>query len=1528
MVPLSQLLAKIGIPNSVFSTLSEEDRVSFQTPFTLQITFAKLPSAENLGNFFYFLYNKLNYLFNYLDYSIKTSALEKLSFADIQNYIQLIYCTPFLWKKGGTLFTICEQWDLATKLNFRDNVIYLPAIPKSKNVIQKDLQFLKKFLGSFGLENIQFKAKTTLTSSRRPSEKKPIILNLKKKVTSPIKSFSPPNWKEKKLIEFGIHTKFSTLDGISSPTEYAREALSKNYSTLVITEHYNVQSFPEFFQVTNPNLRFIYGCELEVLEDDFPPYIFNHSPYHLKEIVQQPIENLVYAVFDLETTGFFSEYNEIIEIGYVIWKNGGILPEEKKEYLVCPKTPISPELFRAWYTDINPQELQNAPCMEKILPLVKEHWEKQGVQLLVAHNARNFDFSFLNKAWKKQFGKELLYPIVDTLPLSWLVLSERRSYSLEKLSQIPGKNRLKQSHRALADSESLADLLSKLIKNLKEEKGISEWRKVKELLKDNTFFPNRGYKIKVLARNQKGLNSLYQLITLSHTKRFFRNPRIFRADLLKHRANLIIGASGGKESEIFSLFSSFSSEAKKKERMKFYDYVEVNAPSTFRHLWLNGQITEKGLKDILQKTIEVAKLFNIPVVASHNVHYCKPEQKIIKEILVANEGMNGSKHNLYEIATLNGKEDRFAFLPEQHLRKVEEIVKDWSFLNDADLMEEIIFSNPLKVVNKIEKVVISDEQIKYPSFSQAEHELENAFFGKAKEIFGEKLPWQVQERIDKEWEIIKKNYLSIYWLAYKVVQKTHADKQIIGSRGSVGCSFIAFLCQITDLNSLPPYKFCQQCKYFLPYLSAKKIFSCYDHTDKENCPQCQNPLKIEGHDLPMETFFGWNGEKTPDIDLNFSGEYQKTAHDYVRELVGKDYVYRVGTINKLSQQTSEIFFREYKKLRKNLNPQSNLYLNNELETIEQLKGIKRTTGQHPGGLLVIPQEIDIYDYTPLNNPADNPSSEWLTTHFEYSFLAKLFLKLDILGHDEPTVLQKLFEITKKDPTTIKFSDEKVMEIFTKGDTLGIPEFGTDFVKKNFLNFLKPTKFSQLVQISGFSHGTNVWTQNQQTIWKERNLSLEELIACREDIWTFLESWGLEKKDAFVASEYIRKGNWEKLSKPIKITIREKLGIGEKFLLEESNKLLAIQNKINIKTSETDNSNEKSNKVEPLEKLLLQRKRTIQVVEKAFLEDPSKKNLLPKDWKKQIQTINRGEIYYNILSKIQYIFPKPHAISYTITAWRTAYYKNYYPHDFYSVLLTYHASVYDIWLMTFDTAAITFRLKRLLQTLVIAKNSEKELISIIKVLQQLIKEKNSALKSLFFETAEEINVEKKQKIQRLQAIDIEKALFELKNNLFVMLENQEPKGIITIAKFFQSLKITEKEVRTKLNEFVWEEDKKTKFLKEVNKRVNFRDWKLTMKEKSLLYTLKIILEMETKGFIFARGIDFNNSEIKNFKIKSNKIFIPFTAVAGIGDKVAEKIIAYRQEKGQIVNWKEELEGLLNKNHFEQLENLEKYKLILK
>ncbi|CAG8470692.1 17641_t:CDS:2 [Gigaspora margarita] len=654
--------------------------IALSAPLSLEIITPSLLSAEATGQLLYSLYHKLNYLFAYLNYQIKITEknpqIDKNTIQDEDN-------------------TVC--WNFAKK---GDLEIWQPKIAA-----------LKEILNKLGLTNIRF-------SLRKKNGNNHSTLPLK----------SPTEKAPKKIL---VHT----LDGISNAADYVKSARAKNYAALAITDHYNVQIFPEFSQEQTEDLRIIYGCELEMLEDDLPPYIFNHNSATNQKLLTVPITALTYCVFDLETTGFFAAYNEIIEIGYVIYQNGKIIREG--EYLVCPEKPIAPEILANWYTDIDPKELKKAPKINQILPRLKKEWENCVL--------------------------ELPYPVIDTLPLAWILLPERKSYSLERLSRMSGKDKIKQTHRALDDKET-----KKLI--------------------NHEYFPNRGQRVKVLVTNQVGLNNLYRLITLSHTQRLFRVPCVFRSDLVKHRAGLLIGAAGGREGEMFALFSSFTDQEKIREKMRFYDYVEVNSP-------------EKDVKDMARRIITMAEALDMLIIASHNVHYCEKKEKLLKQIIVANEGMNNTKHYLYYEATWEGKQDRFADLPLQHLLTLEEMVSNWSFLGEKNQLEKILFQNPQKIVNLIGKVDIKQPPLNYSATENVrggENDLITAYTQRANELF--------------------------------------------------------------------------------------------------------------------------EGEKSPDIDLNFSGDYQKSAHNYVRQLLGEDAVYRIGTINTLSQQTAEIFFREHLQLRKKLNP--------------------------------------------------------------------------------------------------------------------------------------------------------------------------------------------------------------------------------------------------------------------------------------------------------------------------------------------------------------------------------------------------------------------------------------------------------------------------------------------------------------------------------------------------------------------------------------------------------------------------------
>lgn len=1278
-----------------------------------------------------------------------------------------------------------------------------------------------------------------------------------------------------KLIEFSVRTKFSNLDGISSPVDYVKRSYDKNYKSLVVTDHNNVQSFPEFWESRKKNseLKIVYGCEFEMIEENFPPYLsFDKNKESHNLAFSKKIEDIVYCAFDLETTGLFSMHDEIIDFGYVIWKNKEII--DQKDYLIKPKKNVPDAIYRI--TNIDKEELNNALSLEEVLIEVRKNWEEKNIDVLVSHNLIKFDLPFLNKAWIQVFQEEVPYPGIDTLPLSWIAIPNKKSYSLEKLSS-QGKNKIKQSHRALDDTLLLKNLFEKIIK-ISKEKDFNYWEDFKSLIEKKFYNRGIGTRITVLAKNKEGLSDLYNLVTISHVDNFFKFPFLFRSDVEKKRENLFIGSTGGPDGEIFSLFNTFNLGNNVEKKIKFYDYIEVRGIDSFSHFLETSRISEDDLKKSLFSIISASKKLGVKAVAVNNVHYCDKFQKKIKDIIVANEGMNGSKHSLYYFATSLDSIDGFNSLPDQHLRSREEIVDNWEFLQDEDLIEEIVFKNPEKIIEEIDDISIFDKHIGYPSSFKDENELMSFCLKKVNKMFNKNIPDFVSERIQREWKTIKKNYLAVYWLSWKVVMKAHKDGSIVGSRGSVGCSLLAYLLNITDINPLPLYTICSNCKIAerIKRTEEESNASCYDFGDEEKCTRCEEgKLKLEGHDLPFETFVGWNGEKTPDIDLNFSGEYQRTAHNYIRDLLGEKNVFRIGTINKLSQQTAENFWDGHLKLRKaqnenfNLKNWCNLLLGSDKIdnlrdakdfAVNQLKGIKRTTGQHPGGLLVVPSKNNILDSTPLNYPADDTSSEWKTTHFEYSFLSNIFLKLDILGHDEPTILQKFYSVTGKNPLDekdVSFNDKKVMDVFTNCDTLGIPEFGTDLVKKSLLEPIKPTKFSQLVQISGFSHGTDVWLQNQQRIYKDKKLPLDKLLACREDILSLLDLKGVDKENAFKATEFIRKGKWEKLDDDVKNVIKSKLKGDE------------------------------------------------------------------------------GEIYFSILEKIKYIFPKPHAIAYTMTAWRTAYYKVYFPEAFYSILLTHHSSVYDIWLMTFDTdKSIPFRLNKLLDSLETLKISRKEFISISKVLLKLSKEEPNLKLFTDIIFGSEKNYYEIFKIDK--DFDIEQLNEEFNNIVNSFKEDKikfdEKPNSKSKDRIDREFAFVENAYNT-LTDISKKEiyDSKLEINRKIKENFTLRelnDWKLTMKEKDLLFTMRVISEIKKKGFNFSVGFDFNNSDINDFKFIKGKMLIPFSGITGVGEAVSKKIIDYLKENGRINDWKEDIKDILNKKTFEQFLNLEENGLIIK
>lgn len=1263
----------------------------------------KKKTPKTLEDLFLFLNKKVGYCLSYLNIEIgsnNNSLSEKKE--DIEEYLNIIFKYFFIWnlkketeeiiffldKKNTKTIEITKNITNQNQKNSESLININFCVKKGElGKWKKPIAVLKKVINRIRLNgNVNISAHICETINCFYDEKKTetktilitsgnfFLLSEKEK-----KLFLMQKFEKEKIYELGVFTRFSTLDGISSATDYVKEAIEKNYRSLAITDHYNVQSFPEFSDIEEKEIKKIYGCELEMIENKKTSFFINFS----QEDKKKKIDELTYFFFDTETTGLFSNYNEIIEIGFVVFNDKKIIDEGS--FLIKPEKKLNEKELKNWFhSSINYEQLLKNPRIDTVIKEIKNRWANC---ILVAHNAIAFDFPFLNKAWYNVFNKTLDKPIIDTLVLCKLIFPGKKSYSLQKLSNYHQKEKIVQEHRALSDAKLLLELFKKIINKL-EELGIYTWEEVEQ--KINSTHTERGKKVKVLVKNEEGLYNLYRLITISHTEKFFKNPCVSKEDIEKHRNGLLIGASSNRQGELFSYFSSFNPKKEIEEKIiSFYDYIEIGSPYSLSYLWESGQLRKEEIEKIWINIILLAKKKEKPFIANHNIHYCKKKDRILKNIIIANEAINNSRHYLYKEATGEEKEDCFDNLPYQHLLTKEEMIEQWIFLGCPKLIEEILFRNQEKIIKKIEKTDITPPVVDYSSEDgeKKKDELESIFTAKANLLFGKVWPNFIKERIEKEWKIIKEKYVFIFWIALKIAEKAKKERMIVGSRGSVGCSFIAFLCGITELNPISSYKYCHNCLFVEELKNAEFGFLSYDYeTKKETCPRCRNYyITVEGLNMPLETFFGMSGEKTPDIDLNFSGDCQKIMHNFIRELLGKENTHRIGTVNTIKKSVSEIFWNTYISLRKSLTSKENisrllentpswllkykqhlikqkefceedvfnLWIKEEekdqsceereffkirKKILQKLEGIKRTTGQHPGGILITPPNIDIHRYTPLNYPADK-KSEFTTTHLEYNFLSRFLLKMDILGHDEPKVFESLFSLTGIDPLSIAFNDKNVMKIFTEADTLGVTEFGTDLAKK-ILSFLKPTKFSQLVQICGFSHGTDVWINNQQNIYKKKILKLDQLIGCRDDIWNILKKKGLNTQEAFIITEFIRKGKWKKIPEELKKLINQKLSDDE------------------------------------------------------------------------------GKAYIGVLEKIVYIIPKAHAIAYTMSAWRGAYYKLYYPKQFYSILLTHHITTYDICLMTLNTEIIKFRLESLVENISKYKNSLRELISSIKVLKKI------------------------------------------------------------------------------------------------------------------------------------------------------------------------------------------------------------------
>ena len=899
---------------------------------------------------------------------------------------------------------------------------------------------------------------------------------------------------QEKRVELHMHTQMSQMDAMTSAEDLLKRAVKWGMKSIAITDHGVVQAFPEahkYLEKAHPDLKVIYGVEAYLTPDTVSCISFSKG---------QDLD-ATYCVLDLETTGLSFRTEKITEVGIMKVKNGEVIDEFS--CFVNPEKPIPQKVVEV--TNITDDMVKDAETIDKVFPKILEF---VGDSILVAHNA-DFDIGFL-KYNASQLGYELNNTYLDTLRLAKSLFPDFKKYKLGFIADKLGIV-VEVAHRALDDVDTTVKVFNIMISMLKE-KGAKTWDDVDSLeigKADYKSLPT--YHAIILAKDYVGLKNLYKLVSYSHLNYFYKKPRILKSLYKKYSEGLILG-SACEAGELYRAIVAGKTDEEIEEIANDYDYLEIQPIGNNMFMVRQGVVPdEEALRDINRKIVALGEKLDKPVVATCDVHFMDPEDEIYRRILQAGQGYDDCD----EQAPI-------------YLRTTEEMLKEFEYLGEEKAYE-VVVTNTNKIADMCEKIKpISPEKCP-PHIDGCETTIKEIAYNKAHELYGEQLPQIVEERLDKELTSIIKNGFSVmYIIAQKLVWKSNEDGYIVGSRGSVGSSFVANMTGITEVNSLPPHYRCPNCKY-----SDFTDYGClcgFDLPDKD-CPKCGHKLVKDGIDIPFETFLGFNGDKEPDIDLNFSGEYQAKAHKYTEVIFGKGTTFKAGTVGTVADKTAYGYVKKYYEER-------GVPVNNAevLRLAQGCTGIKRTTGQHPGGIIVVPKGREIYEFTPVQHPADDPNSDIITTHFDYHSIDQNLLKLDILGHDDPTMIRMLFDLTGKDPTKVPLDDKETMSIFSSTKALGvtpeqihsevgsygIPEFGTKFVRGMLVD-TRPTTFDELIRISGLSHGTDVWLGNAQTLIEEGTVTLQDAICCRDDIMIYLIKMGLEPNKAFKIMETVRKG---------------------------------------------------------------------------------------------------------------------------------------------------------------------------------------------------------------------------------------------------------------------------------------------------------------------------------------------------------------------------------------------------------------------